>query len=327
MDFLNDVLEEDISVDLLDSTSMDMDDTFFSDYHHPFTKQLIQRFLQTISSKKGRLNYLGCLRRLSDYLKKDFFQINSSDAFAYYNYMRGFRLSDKTIASNLYCINSFVCFCRGCDMVEKTYSNPFSSISIPTIEEAVLTSHIPASKEFDAILSATKLYSQALYVITVLVGRLGCSASSALALKRHDVFLDSSPAFIQINDTYGKPPRAIELPNDVACILNSYLYTMPCLESDSVLFRTTVRSNPLTMRTLERMFRSALLAYGIDTPYTFRNLKDYAILQMCSLATEEEAYQEIQRYAGIGERRMLAFKNCSVIGCPEGVFRTEVLKD
>jgi len=297
------------------------------------SKEFMEYFNHFSSDYRTRTvkEYLGIVRLLSEYAKKDFLDISPTDAGNFFSDMKIRIQHDKMTVSTY---NARLSCCKKLGTyIEETYpqlnySSPFVLIEALPMKLSIKASNVPSLEEMDALLSVSKDNSM-YYLILCLAFRMGLSSSDIVALRRTYIRqLDDCVTIVFPPDPSHKEQREKALPEDLKDIMLDYLKNMVYEDSEGHLFYNKYR-NPLTLRNLDSLIKKMMKLSGVVGDYTIKDFRTRAILEMVRVSANDESGEELERvceYVDIGELRMSYYKEARnlVNSCPANLVNLRV---
>lgn len=281
-------------------------------YMSDTTHMMMRSFLLNLSINSQK-TYRQAIEEVCRFTCKDFRLISEEDAYMYYKeLMRKLELKQikkTTIRPKLVILNRFALFIQ--ENFDDEFTNVFKDLDMPSVEEKVDAERIPSWEELDAVLAAARAYSDTLFLICVMVAKMGIIPTKLLQLKRSDLFLDAEQPYIHIVGAYRKNGNHIVLPADIHEMLTKYLDTM-VIGPDDVLFYNS-KGKPLTLRVLDWQLEKAQSIAGVEHPYTLRSIKSVAVVSMLSSGV---ALGDVCDYTGLSARRAALYTKVYNKPCP-----------
>lgn len=263
--------------------------------------------------------YISRIRTITDYLKKDFLDIDKADAESYFASLENKNRNGNAKYSSIYakrsCFNKIADFiAKECSYVE--YVNPFKNIFLKAPTGEIQVNRIPTTAELDKILSSAS--SEMYYLIYALVYRVALSLEEILSLSLHNI--------VESNGTYAihmpaKNPkdseRLVALPDDISALLLSFIDKMTYVDEKGHLFYNKY-NNPLNRHNFYTQLKKSFESAGIDYPYTMKDLRSRSILDMITASTKNGAeVADVADYVGIKDLRLRTYiKTSTMISTP-----------
>ena len=233
---------------------------YFSD---TFINRIWPLFSSTLIKPDTKNSYLLAVKKICDYLKKDFLEINADEAQEYFNMYShgGFTKKDGTpynvasifiYYSQLKAIANYIIENHG-TFQDIKYTSPFTFTKIKQPSVNVEVKNLLSLKEIGQILSFVK--GTPLFLILSFACRMGLSNRDIIQLRPQDVQKAKNDRFIlSIRSSIpGKAPkRHLAIPEDLDSDLQEYWQRIP-LQCKTLFYNT--RLNPLTAKTLEIMIK------------------------------------------------------------------------
>ena len=278
------------------------------------TSRLLEIYLSELSLNSQRL-YRRTINEISFFCLKDFMDIDSKDAYSYYKELmrkkEAGELKPTTIRPKLVIANGFSKFIK--ENFDAEFSNAFENIEMPKAEECVNIERIPSWEELDQVLTAAKNYSDMLFLICVMVAKMGIIPTKLLQLKRSDLYLDAEQPYIRVVGAYRKRGNHIVIPDDVCELLLDYIEKCPVnMGPNDVIFYNS-KNKPLSLRVLDWQLEKAQEIANIEHPFSLRSLKARAVLSMTSAGVPTD---DVCDYTGLSERRVSLYSKIHGKPCP-----------
>lgn len=296
---------------------------YISDY---FKNEIFPQYCTRMRNAKTKKEYAGYVRILCDkFVRKDFLDITPADAHEAFHKMkerqeRG-ELSGRTICVRLSSYNAISRFIEE-EYPELEFENPFSKIERPEINDRIMETHIPSLAELDAILTEAK--SEPMYYLILAIStRTGMAASKIIRLTKTCVFEENGAIGVYLNDDlYPQKSSAIVFPNDVGILFKKYIESIIVVDSENHIFYNK-HGNPLTIKNLDSNISRIVKKAGVTYPYTLKDMRSRAILDMIDAGADEKA---VQNYVGIGPIRTRQYFEAKGIvrGCPASLVNYEI---
>ena len=205
-----------------------------------------------------------------------------------------------------------------------TFENPFSNIYRQHVATGINVNRIPSMQEMDQFLSAVKCEPM-YYLIFSMAMRLGLTATQITTLTRANVLTENDVSYLYFakKDVTGKNDHYVKLPSDIAILLTDYI-THQCIIDRSEHLFYNEHKNCITIKNIDCKIRQIIKQTGIETKFSFKDLRSRAILDMAHAGVEQE---EIENYVGIRTRRMdLLLQSAGVIkDCPADLVNIRIV--
>lgn len=265
----------------------------------------------------------GAVRVLCDYLKKDFLDIDGTDASHFFDYMASRAsqgtLKSTTINSRKSIYNKLSVFLHE-QYPEIEFTNPFVLIRPLSHKACIKPSKIPTLAEIDAILEASK-EEPMYYLILSLAFRAALTATNIISLRQDNIQKTDTGLCIHYAGTGIKGDQIISLPDDIATLLSNYIAGMTYIDTAGHLFYNKYH-NPLTLRNLDKAVEKFVSRSKIGGKYTLQDLRSRAILDMLNATLETDGnVNEVAAYTGIRDLRLNTYVGAAnlVERCPAGL--------
>ena len=292
-----------------------------------FVNQIFAGFAATRKKQRTANDYFASACLICDFAKKDFLELDTSDAFSYKEYLEtcqkpdGSRISNRTIKMRFVGLNQLAKYIVTA-YPEEMEENPFRNIVLPNTHESVPVQRIPTMKEIDQLLSAAKEDPQ-MYLILCLISRMGLTALETVRLKRQQIVeIGEDKIAILCIEKDGKTEKLRPVPEDVKEILLDY---MDVKQVESGLFFNEW-NKPLTIRNLDYLLKKYSALAGIETKCSVKDLRNRAILSMLQA---DASPQDVAQYAGIGMVRVRQFvsEGNVLANCPADLVNFRIIKE
>jgi len=296
---------------------------YISEY---FEQEIFPQYCARMRNAKTKREYAGYVRILCDkFAHKDFLEITPSDAHEAFRKMKEKQkqgeLAGRTICVRLSAYNAISRFIEE-EYPELEFENPFAKVERPEINDRIMESHIPSLAELDAILTQAK-EEPMYYLILAISTRTGMAASKIIRLTKDCVFEEKDTIGVYLNDDlYPQKNCAVVFPNDVGILFKNYIESIIIEDSEKHLFFNK-HGNPLTIKNLDSNISRIVKKAGVTYPYTLKDMRSRAILDMIDAGADEK---EIQNYVGIGPIRTRQYYEAKglVRGCPASLVNYEI---
>ncbi len=243
---------------------------FTSDYISDTFKN---RVWALFSSDLYRVNtkeaYLLAINRICEYARKDFLEIKTADAQAYFNALADGEVTkkngEKYSATSVYIFYSQLSAVANYIVENNSiygdldYAHPFYGVKIKEPSSQIELSYTLSLNDIKKILTSFK--GTDLYLIICFAFRLGLSNKMLLALLPSDVLLTSKGDYVlQMRpESKNKPVRHLTIPKDLTEDVKTYMATLPM--SSKTLFHNS-RNKPLTRKTLDFKIKAEMEKIG-----------------------------------------------------------------
>lgn len=288
-------------------------------YLSPLTKDtLLPEFLNSLTKKRRTAEeYRNNICLLCNTLRKDFLDINETDALNYFGnltnkYHQG-ELTRKTIHGRLACYRSFCLFIAE-KHGELEFKNPFIHIGQVAVDNSVSVNNIPSIEEMDAIMTEAKNFGYPYFVILALISRCGLTVSETISLSENQIVSAGGRMALRFenkNDT--QSARTMILPDDIAEILSKHLSMLTTKDEAGHLFYNK-HNRRMTLTNIdtavERIVSAALPEK--EKHYTAKDLRTHAIMEFRKAGVSPE---DAASYVGMSERRVSYYYVVPVSAC------------
>lgn len=264
-------------------------------------KELLQKFLSTLSSQNTRKMFTSDLTQLSNFLEKPFVSVDEMDAKRFFDFMleqiRLKKLRSNTVIKKFFEIHSLYQYLMEQELVSMDLFEKYLYLLKKRYPTNSIT--IPDLSSIDLLLSAAE-ENLMHYFIVSLVLRLGLIPSEICNLKLTDLVISDDICQIVVGSV--KKARILELPQDLVAIQSLYLEQRTT--TSNYLF-VNKRNNPLNERYLERMITK--LCQLANIPHlTFMDLRK---LSAASQLTYEVSPKDVAYNLGIQQQSAELYNN------------------
>ncbi len=274
----------------------------------------IEPFLSTLRAERTKIEYVGYIRILCEYVCKDFMEITLEDAHrTFHNWkerIRSGELSKKTVCVRLSCYNSLARYIESVEGDE--YRNPFEHIERPEVADKINPLNVPTLEEMDRIMSAASSDTMA-FLIFALVSRCAISATNITRITKDSVINEGGRVGLIFSETaVYKSDNVVMLPDDVATLFMSYIQLPGFRDKEGHIFYNK-HNRPLTIKNLDTLASKYIGMAGYK--YTLKDLRSLAIIEMANAGVSEA---DIMRYVNIGPMRTRQFYEATSVynECP-----------
>lgn len=262
-------------------------------------------FFNCMAGKHKRTvdEYISYINLLCNGTGKDFVDISEADAQRYFNVLRA-KLSDgkltrKTFSVRLSCYRTVASYI---EERESTYRNVFAKIIRPEVSAEFDPNKIPSLEEMDSLFSSIGDDRQ-MYLIVALASRVGLSTTSILNMTSKSVFEENGKVYLHFEPKSDfKKDSFIQLPDDVAGLMQNYLKVTPLRDSSDRIFKNS-KGNPMTLKNVDTAVKKYVKKSGLDD-YTLKDFRNRAILEM---AHHGASIQSLSDYTGLQPLRLDSF--------------------
>jgi site-specific recombinase XerD len=148
-----------------------------------------------------------------------------------------------------------------------------------------------------------------------LASRTGLSSSDILSITQTNIFNENNHTYIHFepkNDF--KKDIYLELPDDVATLMEQYVKGLNLLEKNECIFKNSAGA-AMSLQNLDNTLKKLFKKCGLEK-YTLKDFRNRAVLEMAKMGASKE---EISEYTGLSYLRVDSFiKNKELIkdNCP-----------
>lgn len=282
------------------------------EYYSDKFKQILSDYKQTLRAERTFVEYTRITALICNFLKKDFLDIDESDAEKYFNTIKASirtgEVTRKTVGMRLSCCNSISKFIEK-QYEEIVYDNPFKGISRPETNACISPTSIPSIEELDAIMTQAKKEGDAVFLIMALATRMSLSSTAIVKLTKNDILEENGLHYLKTEPVSTKPANLIMVPSDVDTILTHYISLMET-DSEGHLFFNKY-NNPLTIRNLDTITKRVVKASGVTTQYTIKDLRKRGVLELAKTIKNNNDKAKVAEYVGIKANRLNDYINAA----------------
>ena len=274
-------------------------------------------FFGCMQSKNKRTvdEYISYINIICKSLGKDFMDITADDAQRHFaslaSKLADGKLTRKTVCVRLSCYRTVAMYI---EERESAYRNAFAKIIRPEVNADFDPSRIPTLADLDDLFTSIGNDRQT-YLIVALASRVGLSTTSILSLTPSSVLNENGKTYLHF------PPKSefkkdsfIQLPEDVAELMNNYLKCIAVKDNSDRIFKNS-RGNNLTLKNLDVAVKKYVTKAGLNE-YTMKDFRNRAILEM---GLHGASISSLSDYTGLQPLRLESFiKNKDLVegNCP-----------
>ena len=278
-------------------------------------------YFETNLKPRTRKEYWKIVSDFDKHIGHDPLKLNDKDAADYYNYLKDKiehnKISYSTGVMRLSVIRSI------CNFIEYyntnhgiKYTNYFKDYSLPEQDKIITEETIPNSQEINSILETIKENKDdKAFLIFSLAVKCALTNSEICKLDMEYIALDKTTNALCIN----YPPnernhisRTIKVPDDVARLLDQYIYENDIKEGPVFINK---RKNRMKLRDSERLIEKYIKICiednKIRNKYTLQSLRHTGLSYMLAGGAPKEA---VANYAGITGRWMTRYERIITSG-------------
>ena len=277
----------------------------YRDFSELCSEKFKDYFFGCMAAKNARTvnEYISYVNIICNSVGKDFLDITGADASKHFELLAS-KLSDgkltrKTVCVRLSCYRTIASYIEERD---PDYKNAFTKIIRPEVRAEFDPNKIPTMEELDKLVSAIGKDKQSLLIVS-LAQRVGLSTSSILSITPSSVFKENGKTYIHFEPKSDfKKDSYIQLPEDVAVIMNEYLSSVATQSGTDKLFRNAW-GKPMTLKNVDTMVKKYVSLAGL-TDYTLKDFRNRAILEMAHCGASVES---LSNYTGLQPLRLDSF--------------------
>lgn len=272
-------------------------------------------YFETNLKPRTRKEYWKIIKDYDKEIGHDPLTLTSNEAKQYYEYLlnkiRQDKINYSTGVMRLSVIRSI------CNFIEyystnhgNKYINYFKDYSLPEQDKMINEQDMPTSQEINSILEVIKENEDdKAFLIFTLAVKCALTNSEICKLNIEYIAIDNTNNSICINyppNSRNNISRTIKLPDDIAVLLDKYIYNNNIKEGPVF---TNKRKNRMQLRDSERLIEKyckiCLDDHKIKKKYTLQSLRHTGLSYMLAGGAPKEA---VANYAGITGRWMTRYE-------------------
>lgn len=265
---------------------------------------------------KSKQNYLLVINEICNFCKKDFLDITREDFKDYLEALREAVLKNyykrQTANRRISTIKSLSDYIANRDCDYKSIVENYDKYSE---EPFVRINNIPTWKELDELLSKVREQSDNMYLLCVVIAKMGISIDKALSLRYCDLIkdVDGNIVGVNIKGQHHKSGKSVPLPEDIKEMLSNNLSERLEINQFSYIFHGKKRNKPLSPRMAEIYLKKIQEEAGFKKTFRFKDIKARGIL---ALTSTECSTEELEEFSGLNKRTIEKYRKVANAPCP-----------